>query len=260
MKASARLIKAFIALVVSCVLCIAVCLAWFAQNEKVDANGMQTEVRDNNIHNFTVTAYDLEANDSGGYNITGEHAKTNNGVEMTAYGNDLNTGLRNQTALLLEFSYNCSDKTFRVQAECNKNFSFAEAVTPTGDTFKSYLSDAVELFVHDGITVTKTGDGKVIGGTVTVNSKSLMFIEENDVTDADGNVNTEITKHDVLIADKIAAGTGTVYCIIDYSEVNIERLYSKAADNGGTISSKINFSFVTAGERDIVFYMEEDRN
>lgn len=251
MKATKRLVKAVAALVASVILCIGVCLAWFAVNDNVDANGLNSSVAGENITKFNVSAYSLSENGDG-YTI-GEKVQGNGSVVMEAYGSELD-GTRKTTALLLEISYDCKDKTFRIQAECNKKYGFEGQTPNDDDTFVCYLSDAVEIFKN--VTVTKNGEN-IVGGTVSKGGAGETFTEEKTTTDENGAEETLIIKNGLLIADGITKGSGAKYCIIDYSEYNIMRLYALAADSGGGISSTINFSFGTQDEKDIVFYMEE---
>lgn len=250
MKASARLIKAFIALIVSGILCISVCLAWFAQNEKIDANGMQSEIHDGNITEFRISAYYLvkDEDDASLFTI-GQKFASNSAIKMPEYGGLDGT---KTTAILLEFSYACKEKTFTIKADCNEKYGF-DGQTPVNDTFECFLSDAVEIFKT--VTVTKSG-GAVVGGTATVGAAGETFTYEENET-VDGETVKVIKKQSLVLADDIASGEGAFYCIIDYSEDNITELYALAADNGGGISSAINFIFGTQSEKDIVFYMQE---
>lgn len=244
MKATKRLIKALIALIASVVLCIGVCLAWFATNDNVGADDMQSAVHGENITKFEVNAYKLTATADNAGNFTiGEIYDKSSAIVMPTYGDTLD-GERTTTAVLLEISYECNEKTFRIQANCNQKYGF-DMDKSTPDTFVCYLSDAVEIF--KSVDVTKSG-GKVVGGTAEITGEGETFTLE---------VDGEIRKRNLSIADNITSGNGAFYCIIDYSEENIQELYSLAADNGGGISSAINFSFGTSDVRDIVFYMEE---
>lgn len=244
MKATKRLVRALLALIASIVLCIGVCLAWFASNSDVDANGLNSGVHSSDITKFEVNAYKLTASsENSGIFTVGERYSKSSAIEMPTYGSGLG-GERITTAVLLEISYTCSTKTFRIQADCNKMYGF-EGQTPVDDTFVCYLSDAVEIFKT--VAVTKNG-GEVTGGMAEITGNGETFTRV---------VNGKIEKQSLLIANNIVSGDGAFYCIIDYSEENITNLYQLAADNGGGISSKINFSFGTSDERDIVFYMEE---
>lgn len=253
MKTSARLIKAFIALVVSCVLCIAVCLAWFAQNEKVDANGMQSMVFDGDIQDFTVTAYRLvkvNENDNTNFKV---HSKYDEGsaVEMPAYGKLDDPSIPYTTAVLLEVTFNGNDKNYTIRADCNTKYGFFGPAV--ADTFNCYLSDAVEIFKT--VTVAKDGEN-VVCGTATVSGAGEKFTYEETET-VNGETKTVTKKQNMTLVENYSGSSGAFYYIINYSEENITKLYQLAADNGGGISSAINFNFGSNGEKDIVFYIQE---
>lgn len=252
-KVTKRLIGAIGALIVSVVLCIGVCLAWFASNDDVNGNGLSSSVHDEDISEFVVSAYSLTKNADGTYAIGAKSSGSL--VEMAAYGGGL-IGSETTTALLLHITYVTKNpnKTFRVQANCNKEYS----LTPKedeNDTFQCYLSDAVEIFKD--VTVTKSGT-EVAGGTLEINAAGEKFAKEETV-----NGEKVTNKYDIPIAEdlKSDSGSGEVFCVIDYSEDNITALYAIAAENGGGISSQIKFSFgATDGATDIVFFIEESRS
>lgn len=256
MKASARLIKAFIALVVSCVLCIAVCLAWFAQNEKVDANGMQTMVFDGDMGEFKVKAYHLsKVTETNNTHFT-VHSQYEEGSEviMPTYGKLDDPNIPYTTAVLLEVKFignaNGETKNYTIRADCNEKYGFA-GQTAVNDTFDCFLSDAIEIFKT--VTVVKDGEN-VVGGTADISGAGEKFTYET--TETVNNEQKTVTKKRNMTLVEDFSGSQTFYFIINYSEENITKLYQLAADNGGGVFSAINFNFGSNVEKDIVFYIQ----
>ncbi|MDE6374092.1 MAG: hypothetical protein K2L72_06285, partial [Clostridia bacterium] len=240
MKATKRLLSAVAALVASIVFCVGVCLAWFAITEKVDGNGMHSEVRGINIQTFTVTAYKLTETD--GVYIKGD-ALTGSAVRMESYGG-LNPAT---TALLLEISYSfytVEGKNYNVYAKCNKAVQSVSPVEGGDDLFECNLSDAVRIC-----------EATVEGSSVTLSdgeAKSFFSVEET----ADGS---ETVKSDMLLNGRgLSDGTGDqtvkLYFVIDYYDLYVNELYALILNNGGTLNSAITFT----GEDDIGFYMQEE--
>ncbi len=233
MKISKRLIKAVIALVASLVLCIGICFAWYAQNEKLKANGANFGIRSINIKSFTVTAISLKdktTSKTGVTTYTVDKVVSGTSAMMAPYGN-LDG---DETALLLEFKY-----TFN-EALGNNYGIFAHLQMLIGDgkveeekqytdyDFKCDLSSATCFY------------GATVDGTkVTLN---------DEITETGENL---VSLNGGAATDNVADTELTFYCIIDYDVTDIDQLYLKAGDMGGDIWSQMRFV------NDIDFYMAE---
>ena len=242
MKATKRLVKALMALVASIILCIGVCLAWFATNGKVEANDMNSNIKSTNIIQFDIEAYELtnkKTQTSGDTSVTtftvGDKLEGNS-VEMAEYGGLVNTSV---TALLLKFTYKFED-------DLNKNYAiYADCTSTRGDigsegsgadmVLKCALSSVTDFY-----DVEATGEINV-GSTVT---QTAAMKGENS-----GEYGTLIRFKDG-ITDSVKSGT--FYCIIDYTENKIFAQYYKALSIEGTsLSTPMDFS------PDIEFYIGE---
>ncbi|MCM1439038.1 MAG: hypothetical protein NC131_07475 [Roseburia sp.] len=235
MKATKGLVKALIALAVSIVLCIGVCLAWFMENNRVDAKGINPGIRSTNITTFKVTAISL----------TDKKTETVEGVSVTSYtvGSPVDSttpqmqpygNIENkETALLLEFKYAFGGnlgKNYGIFAQLKKNLGTVTAMPESESTvydFKCDLSAATGFYAATVNGTTVTRGGAITGGERIINL--------NGGVETDGVVNTELA----------------FYCIIDYEETEIDQLYRIAGDMGGAIWSQMRF------DNDIDFYMEE---
>lgn len=238
MKASKRLITAIIALVVSVILCVGVCFAWFLQNSKVDANGIDPGIRSTNITAFSVTAISLSGKTTSTQNgqsvttYTVGSAVSNKSALMAPYGNMDNE----ETALLLEFK-------FTFAANLGKNYGiFAHLQRRIGESKVQVIPDTESLdydFKCDLSSATGFYGAEVSGTTVTLGAKingvNANLVSLNGGAATDGIVKSELT----------------FCCIIDYEETAIDLLYRTAGDMGGEIWSQMRF------DNDIDFYMEE---
>lgn len=236
MKATKRLVKALIALVASVILCIGACLAWFATNNDVNANGLQSQINDINIKSFTVTAYSLKGKKvtSGvtTYAVGSEVTPNNGGINMEAYGNLWGK----ETALLLEFKYEFNEnlgKNYAIYAELEKTIGEVIKNTATGTEY-DFLCDLSLATGFYGATVA----GVTADSVVTRNGELTAEDEDEKQINLNGGA--------------AAYGDGLVfYCIIDYDARNMESLYLEICEMGGSIFSKMLF------EDDISFYMQE---
>lgn len=246
LKASKGLIKAVACLIVSIVLCIGVCLAWFAINTKTDSSGMGTQVNSTNIKTLSVTAYTLkaDADTEGKYTVGGEAEidEADDAVKMNEYGG-LAPADGNATALLLEFKFvfklNLS-KNYAIYARCANTQGEVGGEEVNGELrLNCALSSVVSFYGIDETATSKPS-------TVTQNTE----IAGVAVPDTKGSL--------VKLADKLsdANADGTTefkfYCIIDYVENKIYSQYYKALDiEGSTFNTPMDFV------NDIDFYMEE---
>lgn len=240
MKASIRLIKALVALAASLVLCIGVCFAWFAMNNNVYANGLRSQVNDVNIKSFTVTAYSLKNKRVSSGTMTYKvdapvTADNDGGVKMEAYGNLWGR----ETALLLEFKYEFSENL-------GKNYAiYAELEKTIGEVIENETAGTEYDFVCDLSLATEFYGAVVAGGEATegasVTRYAALTADANNENRVNLNGGSASESDDVF----------TFYCIIDYDAGNMDSLYLKVCELGGSIFSKMLF------KDDIDFYMQE---
>ncbi|MDE6074826.1 MAG: hypothetical protein K2G26_00140 [Clostridia bacterium] len=217
LKVSKRLLKAIIALAASIILCGGICLAWFAMNDKVGANGANTAIKDINIKDFEVKAYELKTPSYEGgvttYSVGNEVAGPS--VEMSAYGEFAGGA----TALLLEFSYTFNEdlgKDYAIFAYCKDTYGEITSKTDgSGLVLDCALSSVISFYEIAGSQPASKPS------TVTVDSEK----ENKDIDDTDGSI---VTIQEG-IKDTGADGTKTIkfYCIIDYAENKIYSQYSR---------------------------------
>lgn len=226
MKASARLVKALIALVVSVVLCIGVCLAWFSSNGKTDADGMGSHIKSTNIKTFSVKAFSLtDRKESGGvvtYTVGDE--RKGNSVIMEEYGNIQG----NETAILLRFYCAFIEETgkhYDIAAEFAQEVKAPVAEDTEGDCdLMCNLSEVLDFF------------GAVIGGTV---KKGDKVVQGSSLKPAEDGGKVNLNGGEAYDGDL----TYTFYCIIDYSDSAIEEKYLYALNNieGCSLNSQMRF-------------------
>ena len=242
LKVSKKLLKAIIALAGSIILCGGVCLAWFAVNDNVGADGTIPSIRDINIKDFEIKAYELKTPSYEGgvttYSVGDEVAGPN--VVMSAYGEFAGGA----TALLLEFSYTFNEdlgKDYAIYAYCED--TYGEITSKTGSNglvLDCALSSVISFYE--------------IAGSQPASKPSTVTVDEEkkgqDIDDTDGSI---ITIQEG-IKDTGADGTKTIkfYCIIDYAENKIYSQYYKALTiEGTTLSTPMDFA------NDISFYIQE---
>lgn len=240
MKATKRLVKALIALVASVILCIGVCLAWFATNGETDATGMKSHIKSTNIIKFEIEAYKLTNKST---ETTGEQTVTSytvgekiegTSIEMVEYGGLVNNSV---TALLLKFTYTFDEelnKNYGIYADCkNTRGEIGSVGEKENMVLNCALSSVVDFYDIGEIEV---------GTTVTQTTEK----HGEDVPDTDGTL--------IPLKDGItdSVKSGTFYCIIDYNENEIFTQYYKALSIEGTsLSTPMDFL------SDIEFYMGE---
>ncbi len=277
-KASKRLMSAIIALVVSIILCVGVCLAWFAVNNQVDGNGMNSQFRGDDLISFTVTPYYLDKpnKEATDYNIASNGNigvivdNDNNGVIDDGDAmRPFSLGELYTTAVLLKFDYvidEASTKTFRIFAECpcplpetipetkapQDAITRLAVVNDGADAFKSNLSNAA-TFAKATATVDADGkptvcseekgsDGKAIYTPFVNNGHEKSF----KLPFYDGIDRTKLTANQTT-----GNLEGTSYVIMDYDSDRFAYLSALMLESGGSLSSKLNLL------GDITFVMEE---
>lgn len=231
LKASKRLVTAIIGFVLSLVLCIGVCLAWFAINGEVDANGLNSGMRGINITQFSVTAYTLKdrktANGVTTFTLGEEATVVDDAVKMENYGNLFGR----ETALLLEFSYDFDKalgSNYGIFAEFTKTIEDENGVVENPESNGNFLSDLSAATAFYGASLA-AGTG---GATVVTQSAGLTADESERV-----NLNNSAA------TDEHAGTVEKFYCIIDYDQQKISDLYLRVTFLGGSIWSQIEFNY-----------------
>lgn len=270
-RASKRLINAIIALVVSVIFCIGVCLAWFAVNDNVSGNGLQTQVKGADIVSFNVKAYYLDFNgdDKTTFKLTGTNGglggnvtingtlkdfdKNSNGeFDTSSDGNDemrsFDPSQNYASAVLFVVSYEIkadSEKNFRIYATypdttehltANNVFTVVKDSDPENDVYYSSVSNSVFL---SEATSEATSEGVVYSYN---SSNNKTFVNGDYTKNYPQYLKTGITKE---------KATDTLYYIMDYDEALFNSLTNLMLTSGGTLSSTLTL------DGDVIFGMEE---
>ncbi|MGN1104476.1 MAG: Ig domain-containing protein, partial [Candidatus Coproplasma sp.] len=271
-RASKRLVMSIIALVASVILCIGMCLAWFAMNKDVSGNGMQTQVKGSDIVSFEVVASYLDFNDSNktDYKTTDNgnvstlektFDKDDNGVlDLSSdNGSSSNDEMRSfdstkmySSAVLFTVDYEIlagSDKTFRIYATCpyttehmTENVFTVIKSTAEGetDTYYSSVSNAVFLT-----------EASLSGGKYTCKTSGSEAIDVKFIKEDYSKYFTRYLKTGIESTSSDANTKGTLYYLMDYDEDLFNVLTNAMLTSGGTLNSKIVL------DGDVVFGIEE---
>lgn len=268
-KASKRLIHAIIALVASVILCIGACLAWFAMNNEVSGNGLQTQVKSGDIVSFEVTAYYLDYNSvNENYSVVvgnSELIKDANGTplaidhngDMIINSSDSSKDVMRPyslmgeytTAVLFKVEYEIEDgssKKFRIFAECDEDSLLN--VERDGETtnFTSGLSNTI-TFVSATKSTKPSGNSTFAAGDDTPNYTYTQTVNANPTAFVGGVGLREKSFHLNLkggIADTEAEGNykGTDYFIMDYEKERFAYISSLLLKNGGGLNSSLTLT------------------
>ncbi len=252
LKASKKLITAIVSFVLSLVLCIGVCLAWFSANKKVGAKNQNIGLENGDIIKFEVTVYYLDyETDAKGENIDNSFLivddevnggnvtdrfntryEVDNGKDclltskldkMRPYGS---TGTF-ATAVLIKVYYELvvSGSSYRIYVACPNGEDSAFDITTEGEgNFSSALSNAVGYY------------------KANENGEKYSKVKESEdafVESADKKKNYVMFKDDIIPAE--SGPSGTFYYIMDYVPDNFMYLSSKMVEKGGNLNSKLDF-------------------
>ena len=288
-RASKRLIHAIIALVASVILCIGACLAWFAMNNEVSGNGLQTQVKSGDIVDFKVTAYYLDYS-SGNKNYSvvagdSELIKDANGTQLTIdhNGDKIINSLTSEgvtgdmdvmrpysvngaytTAVLFKVEYEIVDgssKNFRIFAECDEDSRLKVEETVVENKFTSYLSNTV-TFVSATQSATPSGNSTFAAGddttpnyTYTAGADAQAFVGGVGLREKSFNINLSdgITTASLGEEKKNSNGNyeNTEYFIMDYEKERFAIISSLLLESGGDLRSTLTLN------GDITFGIEE---
>lgn len=274
-KASKKLITAILSFVLSLVLCVGVCLAWYSANRKVGAGSPSVGLVEGDIISFTVNAYYLDTA-TGGY----KKADTGNvafegGFETGAEHVDADTfglledddfmrpygviGSPFATAVLFEIEYELrtSKTSYRIFASCPANSALDVEDTDEDDIYTSGLSNAVGYY---GVNVSESEDtyskaGEAVDRFVQDNAKNNVVVLEKEIVPE--KANNERGNH-----------VGKIYVIMDYIPENFIYLSSLIISKGGTLNSglmltgdlSISISSYDKNDPDIPDVPEPDEN
>ncbi|MGN0808035.1 MAG: beta strand repeat-containing protein [Candidatus Coproplasma sp.] len=268
-RASKRLIMSIIALVASVILCIGVCLAWFAMNNEVSGNGMQTQVKSGDIVDFNVTAYYLNY-ETNAYSVTNGNFELN-GIPVTVdYNNDkiINTlsteseGTKKDvmrpysvsggytTAVLFKVEYEIVDgssKKFRIFAECDEDSRLKVTDEDEDDNFTSYLSNTV-TFVSAAQSETASGTSTFAAGSDT--TPNYTYTAGADVTAFVGGVSLREKTFHIGLKEGLEDTnktdgenySGTEYFIMDYEKERFTYISSLLLESGGGLNSGLTLT------------------
>lgn len=258
-RASKRLIHAIIALVASVILCIGACLAWFAMNNEVCGNGLQTQVKSGDIVSFEVEAYYLDFNGSNTQNYIKAETGNVDALDKVFDNNAENKGTLGKldtfedskndemrpydpskayaSAVLFKVEYEIEDgssKTFRIFAECDEDSLLN--VERVGETtnFTSGLSNTVTF-----VSATQYGTAPNYTYTQTVNANPTAFVGGVGLREKSFHLNLKGG-----IADTEAEGNykGTDYFIMDYEKERFAYISSLLLKNGGGLNSSLTLT------------------
>ncbi|MGN0804114.1 MAG: Ig-like domain-containing protein [Candidatus Coproplasma sp.] len=279
-KASKRFISSVIALVGSIVLCIGACLAWFATNNEVTGNGMNTQVKSGDIVNFAVTAYYLDySSSSDNYSVVpGDSDKitdaSGNKLTIDQNGDKIINSLTSAgttgdmdvmrpysvsggytTAVLFKVEYeivNGSSKKFRIFAECDKESRLKVNPVKNSDgtnsgNFTSYLSNTV-TFVSATQSATQNGTSAFAEGndttpnyTYTAGEDATAFVDGVGLREKSFSVGLKEGIEDTDKTDG-ANYSGTEYFIMDYEKERFTYISSLLLESGGGLNSGLTLN------------------
>ncbi|MGN1060785.1 MAG: InlB B-repeat-containing protein [Candidatus Coproplasma sp.] len=260
-KASKRLISAIIALVASVLLCIGVCLAWFAVNNQVEGNGLQSQLRGEDIISFDVTAYfldfDSEAQTYSIVNGNRDDILDSSGDKITVDFNG--DGIINKqdedkdamrpftlvgaytTAVLFKMDYvlkGDTQKYFRLFAECPENTRIK--VVNESSAFKSNLSNSIEFYKAD-----VNGSDADIKNNTFQKASMEEFAFTNSVHEQVFHVDLYDGINASNCGEKSAEDDNfhcTKYVIMDYDRERFTYLSSLMLENGGGLNSVLSLT------------------
>ncbi|MGN0824214.1 MAG: Ig-like domain-containing protein [Candidatus Coproplasma sp.] len=248
-KASKRLISAIIALIASVLLCIGVCLAWFAVNNDVRGDGLQTQIKSNEVVGFSVTAYFLDYSESAKtYSIVNGNKdiiKDASGNVITVdYNGDtiINSDGSNKdvmrpfslsgeytTAVLFKIDYEIlgsSENNFRIFAQCPDTSRITVEEVGDTDNFTSNLSNTVKFVqaqASDDAYGALTGKQTFVNELYEKSFHISLFdgINKDSLGSKNGSGNYEDTK----------------YVIMDYDKDRFTYISSLLLESGGGLNS-----------------------
>jgi hypothetical protein len=230
MKVSKKLITSLACLLLSVVVCVWACYAWFSLNGNVDAGNINTSVIDggNDIVSIEVTTYYLEEVESSSSTAIYKQVAPMGSGDMYEYGNTDNYC----TAILLQVQYEINpstEKKFAMGASTINSTSEVQTTIGNGGkiSYSSHLSNVVSF------TEAKLNEGD---GTFSPSGNTYNYLNKADNGDY-------VKSSQIYIIEDIggASGKQTKYLIVDYNADLFGNIFSLVLANGGNISSKVTF-------------------
>lgn len=255
-KTKFPIIRAVTALCVSVVvfaLVCASCFAWFAQNQKVDSNGINCLIEGPDITDMTVNAYKLKNKTQSTTTVTYE---IDTPISKLSNMNEYDMLTTEVSAVLIEINYSIKQststqyKTFTLSVTCENELNY---VLTTDDLI---LSDEEEYICNLSYAV----GFKLVNVDMSDNSVTTTVDYDSSATFStlDNSTNKFIVKNTSLTIDdgiknSSTQTSGTVYILMDYSELNINNLYALLLEKGNA-ALQTRFVF----NDDIKFKLQEN--
>jgi hypothetical protein len=165
MKVSKRLITSLVCLLLSVVVCVWACFAWFSINKNVNSGDVNTAVIDSNdIKSFTITSYYLNYN---------SNSDTTNFVTASS-GNVDHDGAS------LPTTYDKYDKDGN-ETVSNGTVRVGDGILQSGDTMRSYdlVGVATAVLLELDMQFSSDAAGKTFALTVTSEATDFKLEENN---------------------------------------------------------------------------------
>ena len=248
LRASKKLIAAIASLLASAILCIGVCLAWYATAREVDGSGMGQHLTDDGIEGFDITAYYLDADGSAYKKATTGNVTDEFGMpvdvdfkEQGVLDDDESDAMRPYiltdryaTAVLFEINYNIkvTGNTYRIFVKCADDSDLQ--VEASGNNFKSPLSNSVFLVNATGNNVGSSNENFTYKKTDV-----QPFVRSKENYDKYYKIICAENIHPV--ENDVSSYMNTLYVIMDYDPALFSYLSSRMLEAGGTLSSRLIF-------------------
>lgn len=248
LRASKKLIAAIAALLASVILCIGVCLAWYATAREVDGSGMGQQLNADGIEQFDINVYYLDADGSAFKKATTGNVTDEFGQPVEVDFNDQGVleddetdamrpyilADRYATAILFEINYilKTTDSSYRIFVKCADDSDLQ--VEGNGDVFTSPLSNSVFL-----ANATANNVGSANENFTYRQADVQPFVRSSENYDK---------YYKIVCADNIrpvendpSSYSDTLYVIMDYDPALFSYLSSRMLEAGGTLNSRLKF-------------------
>ena len=238
MNVTKKLVTSIICLVLSLAFCVWAVFAWFSANNAVDADGIETSVKGNDIENATVNFYYINLSTSYDSYVRGDKLDLGNDANMRDYYGEVEP-----TALLVEFSF-----TYTGETAAKVKFSFgSSAITtntsiapqfnyangdyeyvPGTDTALGYYNFIKGVYLSSVIDITPVNSSEQISenGAITLSGNTSSFVEVG--TDGSPNYTNSGSATNDNWTKQASSGTNYAYFVIDYNDDYIEYIYTNS--------------------------------
>ena len=251
MKITKRLIASIIMLALSVAFCVWAVFAWFSQNSRVDATGMQVSVQGNELY-MTVYVYRLGYFTQNNVTVDSKYVQVSEEpIAVISNKDGISMVSGEMPSYLGQGSMNCSAVLVQIEVEATQNYSGGDvpvaitfgnnfSVKPEYDTnnniigFNSNLSDVISVYPSSQETE----------GVYVISGNQLSFTSvENSSTSK-----TNIVLQDIAVA---AGAKAQNYYIMDYSDSLMTYIYGLTSGFGGVVSAEITF------DNDLIFVLND---